>query len=172
MEDNDRPGAVADMGAYRNDFTEAARQARERASIVVTADQLAAYRYMARTAWERLRQEGRSNGLTWFDPELRVVPAAKHRYAPYRTSQLTTVAIGVVYERYVTADGQTATRVAPGRAQISIQFPREETIDGHRLWPALWVSDFDTAVGPSDDDPYQCDRIDWNDPARQRGERR
>ena len=77
---------VADMGDYRQNFTEAARQAHERASIVVTADQLAAYRYMARTAWERLRQEGRYHGLVWFDPELRVVPAASGSTALTRPS--------------------------------------------------------------------------------------
>ena len=172
MEENDhRPGAVADMGAYRHDFNEAARQARERASIVVTADQLAAYRYMARTAWERLRQEGRSQGLVWFDPELRVVPAAKRFHGPY-TAELTTVSIGVVHEGgYIDRDGRPQERVVPGRAQVSVQLPKED-VGGWKRWPALWVSDFDTADGPSDADPYQCDRIDWYDPARQKGEKR
>lgn len=148
------------MGAYRHDFNEAARQAHERVSIVVTPDQLAAYRYMARTAWERLRQEGRSNGLVWFDPELRAVPAAKRHHGPY-TAALTTVAIGVVHEAYVDNDGKDRERVIPGRAQVSIQRPK----DGGRF-PALWVSDFDAVAGPGDDDPYQCDRVDWHDPFR------
>lgn len=163
MEDNYRPGAVADMGAYRHDFTEAARQARERASIVVTADQLAAYRYMARTAWERLRQEGRSNGLVWFDPELRVVPAAQRLHGPY-TAELTTVSIGVVHEAYVDKNGKNQERVIPGRAQVSIQRPKEAG-----RFPALWVSDFNTADGPSDSDVHYCDRVDWHDPARLKG---
>lgn len=161
MEDNDHPGAVADMGAYRHDFTEAARQTRERASIVVTADQLAAYRYMARTAWERLRQEGRSQGLVWFDPELRVVPAAKRLHGPY-TAELTTVSIGVVHEGgYIDRDGRTRERVCPGRSQVSVQLPKED-VSGWKRWPALWVSDFNASDGPSDDDPYQCDRVNWD----------
>ena len=164
MEDN-IPG-VADMGAYRHDYTEAARQARERASIVVTPDQLAAYRYMARTAWERLRQEARSNGLVWFDPELRVVPAAKRLHGPY-TAELTTVSIGVVHETYVDKDGKDRERVIPGMAQVSIQRPKE---DGR--FPALWVSDFKTDTGPTDSDVHYCDRVDWHDPARLKGEKR
>ena len=164
MEDN-RHG-VADMSAYRHDFSEAKRQARERASIVVTPDQLADYRYMARTAWERLRQEGRSNGLVWFDPELRVVPAAYRHHGPY-TSELTTVAIGVVHEEYVDKDGKNRERVVPGRAQVSIQNPKE---DGR--FPALWVSDFKTAEGPTDSDVHYCNRVDWHDPARLKGEKR
>lgn len=157
---------VADMGDYRQNFIEAARQARERASIVVTADQLAAYRYMARTAWERLRQEGRSSGLVWFDPELRVVPAAQRLHGPY-TAELTTVSIGVVHEAYVDEDGKNRERVIPGRAEVSIQRPKE---DGR--FPALWVSGFKTADGPTDSDVHYCDRVDWHDPARLRGERR
>lgn len=166
MEDNDRYGAVADMDAYRHDFTEAARPPRARASIVVTADQLTCYRYMARTAWERLRQEGRSSGLAWFDPELRVVPAAKRHHGPY-TAELTTVAIGVTHEAYVDKDGHNQERVIPGRAQVSIQRPKE-----NGRFPALWVSDFNTDAGPTDEDPYQCDRVDWHSPLRQKGERR
>lgn len=166
MEDNDRHGAVADMGAYRHNFTEAARQARERASIVVTADQLAAYRYMARTAWERLRQEGRSNGLVWFDPEMRVVPAAYRHHGPY-TAELTTVAIGVVNEAYVDKDGKNRERVVPDRAEVSIQLPKE-----NGRFPALWVSNFNTAVGPTDGDIHYCNRVDWHDPARLKGEKR
>lgn len=157
---------VADMGAYRHDFDEAASQARERASIVVAPEQLIAYRYMARTAWERLCQEGRSNGLVWFDPELRVVPAANRHHGPY-TAELTTVAIGVVHEVYVDKDGKNRERVVPGRSQVSIQRPKE---DGR--FPALWVSDFDAVAGPTDSDVHYCDRVDWHDPARQRGERR
>lgn len=166
MEDNDRHGAVVDMGAYRHNFTEAARQAWERASIVVTADQLAAYRYMARTAWERLRQEGRSNGLVWFDPEMRVVPAAYRHHGPY-TAELTTVAIGVVHEAYVDKDGKNRERVVPDRAEVSIQRPKESG-----RFPALWVSNFKTAVGPTDADVHYCDRVDWHDPARLKGEKR
>lgn len=164
MDDNHDFHGVADMGAYRQNFTEAARQARERASIVVTPDQLAAYRYMARTAWERLRQEGRSSGLVWFDPELRVVPAAK-RHHGLCTAELTTVSIGVVHEAYVDEDGKRRERVPPGNAQVSVQLP-QEYMDGWKRWPALWVSDFDRATGPTDGDPYQCDRVDWHDPFR------
>lgn len=164
MEDN-RHG-VADMGAYRHDFTEDARQTRERASIVVTPDQLAAYRYMARTAWERLRQEGRSNGLVWFDPELRVVPAAYRHHGPY-TAELTTVAIGAVHEEYVDKDGKNRERVLTGRVQVSIQLPKEAG-----RFPALWVSDFKTAEGPTDTDVHYCNRVDWHDLARLKGERR
>ena len=171
MEENDRPGAVADMGAYRHDFTEAARQARERASIVVTADQLAAYRYMARTAWERLRQEGRSQGLVWFDPELRVVPAAKRLHGPY-TAELTTVSIGVVHDAgYIGRDGRPQERLVPGRSQVSVQLPKEDVGGGWKRWPALWVSDFNTADGPTDADPYQCDRVDWDNQSWSKGEK-
>ena len=167
MEDDNRPGAVADMDAYRHDFTEASRPAHERASIVVSPDQLAAYRYMARTAWERLRQEERSNGLVWFDPELRVVPAAQRHHGPY-TAELTTVAIGAVHvEAYVDKNGKNQERVIPGRAQVSIQCPKE-----YGRFPALWVSDFKTAEGPTDTDVHYCNRVDWHDPARQKGERR
>lgn len=161
MEDN-IPG-VANMGAYRD---EGARQAYERASIIVTADQLAAYRYMAGTAWERLRQEGRFNGLVWFDPELRVVPAAQRLHGPY-TAELTTVAIGVVHETYVDKDGKNRERVIPGKAQVSIQRPKEA-----ERFPALWVSDFKTDAGPTDSDVHYCDRVDWHDPARLKGEKR
>lgn len=171
MDDNHDFHGVADMGAYRHDFDEAARQARARASIVVTPEQLAAYRYMARTAWERLRQEGRSQGLVWFDPQFRVVPDAQRLHGPY-TAELTTVAIGVVHEdSYIDRDGRPRERRLPGRAQVSVQLPRED-LDGWERWPALWVSDFDASVGPSDSDPYQCDRVDWHDPARLKGERR
>lgn len=166
MDDDFDFHGVADMDAYRHDSTEAVRQARERASIVVTTDQLAAYRHMARTAWERLRQEGRSSGLVWFDRELWVVPAAKRHHGPY-TAELTTVAIGVVHEAYVDKDGKNKERVVPGRAQVSIQLPKESG-----RFPALWVSDFHTDTGPSDSDVHYCNRVDWHDTARQRGERR
>lgn len=166
MDDDFDFHGVADMGAYRRNFTEAMRQAHERASIVVTHDQLAAYRYMARTAWERLRQEGRSHGLVWFDPELRVVPAAQRLHGPY-TAELTTVSIGVVHEAYVDKDGKNKERVVPGRAQVSIQLPKESG-----QFPALWVSDFHTDTGPSDSDVHYCNRVDWHDPARLKGERR
>ena len=165
MEENNRP--VADMGDYRRDFTEAARQACERASITVSPEQLTVYRYMARTAWERLRQEGRKQGLVWFDPEYRVVPDFQRRHGPYG-GQLTTVAVGVVHEGvYTDRDGYRRERVAPGRMQVSVQLPKEEG-----RFPALWVSDFNEATGPTDTDPYYCNRVDWHDPARLRGERR
>ena len=169
MYDNYDFHGVADMGAYRHNHNsdEATKQAYERASIVVTADQLSAYRYMARTTWERLRQEGRSQGLVWFDPELRVVVGAQRLHGPY-TAELTTVAIGVVHEEYRDAAGRKKERVIPNRAQVSIQLPKEE--DGR--FPALWVSDFNTAVGPTDSDVHYCDRVDWHDPARQKGDRR
>ena len=155
------------MSAYRHDFDEAARQARERASIVVTPDQLAAYRYMARTAWERLRQEARSQGLVWFDQKLRVVPAAKRHHGPY-TSELATVAAGVVHDgSYVDRDGWRREHVARGRRQVSIQLPRKGG-----GWPALWVSDFDEATGPTETDPHHCERVDWNSPLRLKGERK
>ena len=165
MEDN-RHG-VADMAAYRHDFNEAARQARARASIVVTADQLVAYRHMARTAWERLRQEGRKQGLVWFDPELRLVPAAQRMHGPY-TAELTTVAVGVVHDgSYTDRDGWRREHVARGRRQVSVQLPK-----GADGWPALWVSDFDEAAGPSDADPHHCERVDWHSPLRLKGERK
>lgn len=168
MENNDRPGVVADMGAYRHDFDEAARQARERASIVVTAARLAAYRYMARTAWERLRQEGRSQGLAWFDPQLRVVPGAQRLHGPY-TAELATVSIGVVHDgSYTDRDGWRREHVARGRRQVSVQLPKG-TEEG---WPALWISDFDEASGPGDADPHHCERVDWNSPLRLKGERK
>lgn len=167
MEDDNRLGAVADMGAYRHDFTEAARQARERASIVVTADQLVAYRYMARTVWERLRQEGRRQGLVWFDPEYRVIPDAQRMHGPY-TAELTTVAIGVVHDgSYTDRDGWRREHIARGRRQVSIQLPKGQ--DG---WPALWVSDFDEATGPTETDPHHCERVDWQSPLRLKGERK
>lgn len=165
MEATDR--GVAQMDAYRHDFTEAARQARERASITVSPEQLTAYRYMARTAWERLRQEGRKQGLVWFDPEYRVVPDFQRRHGPYG-AQLTTVSVGVVHDGFYTDhDGYRRERVATGRMQVSVQLPKE---DGR--FPALWVSDFYEAAGPTDTDPHHCERVDWHDPARLKGKRR
>ena len=155
------------MGDYRRDFTEAVRQARVRASITVSPEQLTVYRYMARTAWERLRQEGRKQGLVWFDPEYRVVPDFQRRHGPYG-AQLTTVAVGVSHDGFHTdGDGYRREHVAPGRMQVSVQFPKE---DGR--FPALWISDFTETTGPTDNDPYYCNRVDWHDPARLKGERR
>ena len=165
MDDNHDFHGVADMAAYRYD--EAARQAHERASIVVTPDQLAVYRYMARTAWERLRQEGRTQGLVWFDSKYRVIPEAQRLHGPY-TAELTTVAIGVVHDgSYTDRDGWRREHVARGRRQVSVQFP-----EGTEGWPALWVSDFDEASGPADADPHYCERVDWNSPLRLKGERK
>lgn len=155
------------MSDYRQNFTEAARQARARASIVVSPEQLVAYRHMARTAWEHLRQEGRKQGLVWFDPEFRLVPEAQRMHGPY-TAELTTVAVGVVHDgSYTDRDGWRRERVVRGRRQVSIQLPREK--DG---WPALWVSDFDEATGPTATDPHHCERVDWHSPLRLKGERK
>ena len=119
-------------------------------SIIVSPDQLVAYRYMAATAWERLRQEGRSNGLVWFDPEYRVVPDV----------QLTTVAIGVVHDRsYTNSQGWLIENIATVRMQVSVQFPK-----GAYGFPAVWISDFDAATGPSENDPYYCEAVDWHSP--------
>lgn len=160
---------VAQMDAYRHDFTftEAARQAHERASITVSPEQLTVYRYLARTAWERLRQEGRRQGLVWFDPEYRVVPDFQRRHGPYG-AKLITVAIGVVHDgSYTDRDGYRRESVAPGRMQVSVQLPKEEG-----RFPALWVSDFNEGAGPTDADSHHCERVDWHDPARLKGERR
>lgn len=158
---------VADMGDYRQNFTEAARQARARASIVVTPEQRTCYRYMARTAWERLRQKGQSQGVVWFDPECRVIPEAQRLHGQY-TAELTTVTVGVLHDcSYTDSDGWRREHVARGRRQVSVQLPKE--LDG---WPALWVSDFDEASGPTETDPYQCERVDWHSPLRQKGERK
>ena len=167
MDDSDNFHGVADMGAYRRNFDEAARQAHERASIVVTPDQLAVYRYMARTAWERLRQEGRAQGLVWFDSEYRVIPEAQRFHGPY-TAELTTVGVGVAHDgSYTDRDGWRREHVARGRRQVSVQLP-----EGPEGWPALWVSDFDEASGPADADPHHCERVDWNSPLRLKGERK
>lgn len=139
---------VAQMDAYR------------KPSLIVSADQLVAYRYMAATAWERLRQEGRMQGLVWFDSEYRVVPDARLRHGPYST-QLITVAIGVVHDSsYTDRSGFRVEHVAAGRMQVSVQFPKGKT----GQFPALWVSDFDAAAGPSENDPYHCEAVDWHSP--------
>lgn len=165
METNDH--GVAQMDAYRHDFTEAARQAHERVSITVSPAQLTVYRYLARTAWELLRQEGRRQGLVWFDSEYRVVPDFQRRHGPYG-AQLITVAVGVVHdESYTDRDGYRRERAAHGRRQVSVQLPKE----GGRF-PALWISDFNEATGPTDTNPCFCERVDWHDPARLKGERR
>mgnify|MGYP001681592265 FL=1 len=148
MENHDH--GVAQMDAYR------------KPSLIVSPDQLVAYRYMAATAWERLRQEGRSTGLVWFDPEYRVVPDAQRHHGPY-SAQLTTVAVGVVHDRsYTNSQGWLIENVTPGRMQVSVQLPKGQ--DGQ--FPALWISDFDAATGPSENDPYHCEAVDWHSPLR------
>lgn len=140
---------VAQMDAYR------------KPSLIVSPDQLVAYRYMAATAWERLRQEGRRQGLVWFDPEYRVVPDAQRRHGPY-SAQLITVAIGVVHSRsYTDSGGFLREHLADGRMQVSVQLPK-----GPDGFPALWISDFDAATGPSENDPYHCEAVDWHSPLR------
>lgn len=147
MENHDH--GVARMDAYR------------KPSLIVSPDQLVAYRYMAATAWERLRQEGRSNGLVWFDPEYRVAPDAQRRHGPY-SAQLITVAIGVVHDMsYTNSQGWLIENVAPGRMQVSVQLPK-----GADGFPAVWISDFDAATGPSENDPYHCEAVDWHNPLR------
>jgi len=139
---------VAQMDAYR------------KPSLIVSPDQLVAYRYMAATAWERLRQEGRSNGLVWFDPEYRVIPDAQRRHGPY-SAKLTTVAVGVVHDSSYTYNGWRIEHVADGRMQVSVQLPK-----GPGGFPAVWISDFDAATGPSENDPYHCEAVDWYNPLR------
>ena len=140
---------VAQMDAYR------------KPSIIVSPDQLVAYRYMAAIAWERLRQEGRSNGLVWFDPEYRVVPDAQWRHGPY-SAQLTTVAIGVVHDRsYTNSKAWLIENITTGRMQVSVQFPK-----GADGFPAVWISDFAADTGPSENDPYYCEAVDWHSPLR------
>lgn len=142
---------VAQMDAYR------------KPSLIVSPDQLAVYRYLAATAAERLRQEGRSTGLVWFDREYRVIPDAQRRHGPF-TSKLITVAIGVVHDRtYTDPGGFLREHLAAGRMQVSVQFPEGE--DG---FPALWISDFDAETGPGEDDPYHCEAVDWRSPLRLR----
>lgn len=143
---------VAQMDAYR------------RPSLIVSPDQLVAYRYMAATAWERLRQEGRSTGLVWFDQGYRVIPDAQRHHGPY-SAQLTTVAIGVVHDRtYIDKGGfliEHREHLAAGRMQVSVQLPK-----GKGEFPAVWISDFDAATGPSENDPYHCEAVDWHSPLR------
>lgn len=140
---------VAQMDAYR------------KPSLIVYPDQLVAYRHMAAQAWEKLRQEGRMQGLVWFDPEYRVVPDAKRHHGPY-SSQLITVAIGVVHDSsYTDRSGFRVEHVAEGRMQVSVQFPK-----GKVMFPALWISEFDAATGPSENDPYHCEAVDWHSPLR------
>lgn len=140
---------VAQMDAYR------------KPSLIVSPGQLAVYRYMAATAWERLRQEGRRQGLVWFDPEYLVVPDAHRRHGPY-SAQLITVAIGVVHDNSYTArSGFRVEHVADGCMQVSVQLPK-----GPDGFPALWISDFDAATGPSENDPYHCEAVDWHSPLR------
>lgn len=146
MENHDH--GVAQMDAYR------------KPSLIVSPEQLVAYRYMAATAWERLRQEGRSNGLVWFDPEYRVIPDAQRHHGPY-SAQLITVAIGVVHDSSYTYNGWRIEHVATGHMQVSVQFPK-----GPDGFPAVWISDFDAATGPSEDDPYNCEAVDWHSPLR------
>lgn len=147
---------VAEMDAYR------------KPSLIVSPDQLVAYRYMAATAWERLRQEGRYSGLVWFDLEYRVIPDAQRHHGPY-SAQLTTVAIGVIHDgSYTDRDGRRMEHVAPGRMQVSVQLPKGK--DGQ--FPALWISDFDAATGPSDNDPHYCEVVDWHSPLRLKGSKK
>lgn len=147
MENHDH--GVAQMYAYR------------KPSLIVSPDQLVAYRYMAVTAWERLRQEGRRQGLVWFDSASRVIPDAQWRHGPY-SAQLITVAIGVVHDRsYTDNGGFLREHLADGRMQVSVQLPK-----GPDGFPALWISDFDAATGPSENDPYHCEAVDWHSPLR------
>lgn len=147
MEDNRH--SVAQMDAYR------------KPSLIVSPDQLVAYRYMARTAWERLRQEGRRQGLVWFDPEYRVIPDAQRHHGPY-TSELTSVAVGVFHDSsYTDRRGFRIEHTAEGRMQVSVQFPQ-----GKAGFPALWISDFDATTGPTENDPYYCEAVDWHSPLR------
>lgn len=140
---------VAQMDAYR------------KPSLIVSPDQLAVCRYMAATAWERLRQEGRRQGLVWFDPEYRVVPDAQRHHGSY-SAQLITVAVGVVHDRsYTNSKGWLIENVAPGRMQVSVQLPK-----GKGGFPAVWISDFDVDTGPSENDPYHCETVDWHSPLR------
>lgn len=149
------------MAVETNDHGVAHMDAYRRPSLVVSPEQLAVCRYMAATAWERLRQEGRRQGLVWFDPECRVIPDARQHHGSY-TSQLTTVAIGVVHDSsYTDSHGFRVEHVADGRMQASVQFPK--TKPG---FPALWISDFDAATGPAENDPYYCEAVDWHSTLR------
>lgn len=147
METNDH--GVAHMDAYR------------RPSLVVSPEQLTVYRYLARTAWERLRQEGRRQGLVWFDSKFRVVPDGSRLHGQ-NGADLITVAVGVVHDSsYTDHDGFRVEHVAEGRMQVSVQFPK-----GKVGFPALWISDFDATAGSTENDPYYCDAVDWHSPLR------
>lgn len=147
VEDN-RHG-VAQMDAYR------------KPSLVVSPDQLAVYRYMAATAWERLRQEGRRQGLVWFDSKYRAVPDGSRRHGQ-DGAKLITVAIGVVHDTsYTDRNGFRIEHVAEGRMQVSVQFPEAKL-----GFPALWISDFAAAAGPTENDPYYCEAVDWHSQLR------
>ena len=140
---------VAQMDAYR------------KPSLVVSPDQLLVFRYVAATAWEGLRQEGRRRGLVWFDSKFRVVPDFQRRHGP-DGAQLITVAIGVVHDSsYTDRNGFQVEHVAEGRMQVSVQFPKGKT-----EFPALWISDFDATAGPTENDPYHCEAVDWHSPLR------
>ena len=147
METNDR--AVAQMDAYR------------KPSLVVSPEQLAVCRYMAATAWERLRQEGRRQGLVWFDSKFRAIPDGSRRHGQ-DGAKLITVAIGVVHDSsYTDRGGFLVEHVADGRMQVSVQFPK-----GKVGFPALWISDFDGRDGPTEKDPFYCEAVDWHSPLR------
>ena len=147
METNDH--GVAQMDAYR------------RPSLVVSSEQLAVCRYMAATTWERLRQEGRRQGVVWFDSECWIVPDGARRHGP-AGAKLITVAIGVVHDSsYTDRGGFLVEHIAEGHMQVSVQFPK-----GKVGFPALWVSDFDAAAGPTENDPYYCEAVDWHSPLR------
>ena len=147
METNNR--AVAQMDAYR------------KPSLVVSPEQLAVCRYMAATAWERLRQEGRRQGLVWFDSKFRAIPDGSRRHGQ-DGAKLITVAIGVVHDSsYTDRGGFLVEHVADGRMQVSVQFPK-----GKVGFPALWISDFDGRDGPTENDPFYCEAVDWHSPLR------
>ena len=149
METNDH--GVAQMDAYRS----------RRPSLVVSPEQLTAYRYMAATAWERLRQEGRRQGLVWFDSKFRAVPDGSRRHGQ-DGAKLITVAIGAVHDSsYTDRSGFRVEHVADGRMQVSIQFPKTK-----HGFPALWISDFDATAGPTESDPHYCEAVDWHSPLR------
>lgn len=147
METNDN--GVAQMDAYR------------RPSLVVSPDQLLVFQYMAATAWERLRQKGRRQGLVWFDSKFRVVPDGSRLHGQ-GGAKLITVAIGVVHDSsYTDRSGFRVEHVAGGRMQVSVQFPK-----GKVGFPALWISDFDATAGPTENAPYYCEAVDWHSPLR------
>lgn len=147
METNDH--GVAQMDAYR------------KPSLVVSPDQLLVFRYLAATAWERLRQEGRCQGLVWFDSKFWVVPDGSRRHGQ-NGAKLITVAIGVVHDSsYTDLNGFRVEHVAEDRMQVSVQFPKDKA-----GFPALWISGFSAETGPTENDPYHCDATDWHSPLR------